>query len=144
MKLKLKTPSLLSNQKTAIKLVNQYAESYQLLEKDNKLIIQELQDSKMNLQINKSIINDLLSTLKPAQKEKAVIDGLNKEIKLLNNSIEFYKKENSELKKSVGSNSTEVILSKYQKTFDSLNNKIFLLENSATKKDNIIRQLNKK
>lgn len=135
-----------SKQKTALKLANQYAESYKLIEKENKGLCNEIQDLKTSLQINKTMISDLLSSMKPAQKEKAVIDGLRKEILVLNKSVEFYKKENSELKQCSESsiNTSELFISKYQKQIDSLSSKVFLLENTVIKKENMIKQLNKK
>lgn len=141
---KLKIASNAKN--TAIKIANQYAESYQIIEKENTLLKQEINDLKTNLQINKDMIKDLLSSLKPAQKEKAVIDGLKKEINVLNNTLNFYSKENAELKKGLINNTSnyDLFISKYQKQLDSLTNKCFLMENTISKKDNTIRQLNKK
>lgn len=141
---KLKIASNAKN--TAIKIANQYAESYQIIEKENTLLKQEINDLKTNLQINKDMIKDLLSSLKPAQKEKAVIDGLKKEINILNNTLNFYSKENAELKKGLINNTSnyDLFISKYQKQLDSLTNKCFLMENTISKKDNTIRQLNKK
>jgi predicted ATP-binding protein involved in virulence len=92
------------------------------------------------------MIKDLLSSLKPAQKEKAVIDGLRKEINIINNTLNFYSKENAELKKGLINNTSnyDLFISKYQKQLDSLTSKCFLMENTINKKDNTIRQLNKK
>lgn len=146
MKNKTKTITNLTKQNPALKLVNQYADSYQLVQNENKLLYIEIQDLKMNLQISKTMINDLLGSLKPAQKEKAIIDGFKKEVTMINNTLEFYKKQNEELKKGLqtNSNSNDQYYSKYQKQIDSLTNKVFILENSIIKKDNVIRQLNKK
>lgn len=141
-----KTVSNLTKQHPALKLVNQYADSYQIVQKENKLLSLEVQDLKMNLQISKTMINDLLGSLKPAQKEKAVIDGFKKELHLVHNTLDFYKKENEELKKGMSNNtsSNDMYITKYQKQIDSLSNKVFILENNIVKKDNVIRQLNKK
>lgn len=139
--------TIASNAKnTAIKIANQYAESYQLVEKENTLLKQEINDLKVNLQINKDMIRDLLSSLKPGQKEKAVIEGLKKELNTVNNTLSFYSKENAELKKGLINNNSnyDLFISKYQKQLDSLTNKCFLMENTISKKDGIIRQLNKK
>lgn len=142
----MKLKNSLENQKVALKLANKYADSFKLLQRENKALLQELNDNKINLQINKSMIEDLLSNMKPAQKEKSIIDGLKKEINNINNTLNFFIKENLEIKKGVANNgnNNEIIINKYQKQIDSLSNKLFLLENTIIKKENIIQQLNKK
>lgn len=134
--------------KTAIKLANKYAESYEIVEKENKILKNEIEDLKANVLINKKIITDLFNnSLTPNQKTKSIIDGLQKEITLLNNTIKFYVKENNELKRvapSYDSNMLDNHISKYQKQLENLSIKTFVLENKIIKKDNMIKQLNKK
>ena len=132
------------SKKTAIKLVNQYADSYKIVEKENKLLSQEIQDLKMSLQISKTMITDLLSNLKLNLKEKSIIDGLKQEIDLLSKSLDYYKKENSEIKSIYSTASIDLNQSKYQKQIDNLSNKVFLLENSIAKKDMQMKQMTKK
>ena len=132
--------------KIAMKLANQYAESYKILELENKSIKEELEDTIVNLSINKNLISDLTSSLKLSPKEKIIIDTLKKENINLNNIINGYKTETSELKKMINMNQTNIepFLSKSQKIIENLQNKVFLLENTITKKDNIIKNLNSK
>ena len=132
--------------KIAIKLANQYAESYKILEFENKSIKQELEDTIVNLSLNKNLISELTSSLKLNNKEKSIIDTLKKENINLNNIINGYKTETSELKKmiNISQSNHEPLLIKSQKLIENLQNKQFVLENSLIKKDNIIKHLNSK
>jgi len=136
-----------SKERTAIKLANQYAEYYQQVENENKILKKEIEDKKTTIEINKTILADILNTsIKPAQKERLIIEGLKKENVLLNNTISYYSKENEDLKRRILNNPSysEINMNKMQKQIESLNNKIFLLENAILKKDNMIKQQKKK
>jgi len=138
-----------NNQKSAaIKLANKYAESYEILERENKVLQKEVEDLKANVTLNKSIIADLFNTkLQPSNKIKSMIEGYTKEITLLNNTLKYYVKENTDLKKQNTSNLSafnDSSLAKYQKHVENLTSKTFLLENKIIKKDNLIKQLTKK
>ena len=41
--------------KSALKLINKYAESYSILENENKQLKNEIRDLRLNLKINKEI-----------------------------------------------------------------------------------------
>ena len=47
---------------TALKLLNTYAESYKVLEKEKNSLEQYIKDLKTNLKISKDIINTFLSS----------------------------------------------------------------------------------
>ena len=49
------------DKKFALKLLNQYADSYQLLHSQHKLLEGEIKDLKINIKINKEIISNFLS-----------------------------------------------------------------------------------
>lgn len=138
--------SKIDNQKIAIKLANQYAESYKVLEIENKTLKKELEDLQTNLSINKSMIVDMINPTKLNSKEKIMIEGLKAEFTNLSSTLSTYKAENSELKRllTLNQSNLEPLLSKSQKMVENLSNKVFVLENSITKKDNQIKQLNSK
>lgn len=77
--------------KSAIKLINQYAEQYKRVDLENKDLMNEIEDLKKNLQLSKDIIN---SFFKSEQKEKSKIflKKTKEEIKLLNNTIDNLRK----------------------------------------------------
>ena len=52
------------DKKFALKLLNQYADSYQLLHSQHKLLEGEIKDLKINIKINKEIISNFLSKLR--------------------------------------------------------------------------------
>jgi hypothetical protein len=132
--------------KIVMKLANQYAESYKLLELENTTLRKELEDTIQNLTLNKNLINSLTSNMKLNYKDSNALEVYKKEIASLNSIISHHKNENIELKKIINSNNLNIepILTKSQKGIDNLQNKVFLLENSIIKKDNIIRSLNSK
>src|SRR5689334_12882673 len=49
------------DRKSALKLINKYAESYNILEEENKQLRSEVNDLKLNLTINKEIIDSFYS-----------------------------------------------------------------------------------
>lgn len=129
--------------KSAIKLINQYAERYNRVDMENKELLNEIEDLKKNLKISKEIIE---SFFKAEQKEKSKIflKKTKEEIKLLNNTIDTIRKN---LKEARDKNTYyEVIIDesilKYKESTEDLKKKIFLLENSIKKKDAVICYLN--
>ena len=73
--------------KSAIKLINQYAEQYKRVDLENKSLLNEIADLKKNLKISKEIIE---SFFKPEQKEKSKIflRKTKEEIQNLNSTID--------------------------------------------------------
>lgn len=129
--------------KSAIKLINQYAERYNRVDMENKELLNEIEDLKKNLKISKEIIE---SFFKAEQKEKSKIflKKTKEEIKLLNDTIDTIRKN---LKEARDKNTYyEVIINesilKYQESTEDLKKKIFLLDNLIKKKDAVICYLN--
>ena len=131
--------------KSAIKLINQYAEQYKRVDLENKCLLNEIADLKKNLKISKEIIE---SFFKPEQKEKSKIflRKTKEEIQNLNSTIDSLRKEVKECRDK--NTYYEIILSesilKYRDCTDDMNTKIFFLENLIKKKDSVICYLNLK
>jgi hypothetical protein len=124
--------------KSALKLINKYAQSHNVLEEENKLLKSEISDLKLNLKINKEIIQNFyaksefsdfqkFNTIHTQQIEKLTIerDDLRYRVKLIEQmfeeSVHTIREEN-----------------------DKLKSKIFVMDNCLLKKDNIIHHLKKK
>lgn len=132
---------------TAIKLVNNYADSYNILLSENRELEKVNSNLKTNIEINKSIINDLLSSSKLSFKETSLISNLRTENDNLNILIKKLVYENKDLRKSMNEilkSFDSEIINKFDLEIETLKNKIFILENAIVKKDNIIKNINKK
>ena len=134
----------------ALKIINQYADSYNQLEKENNNLKNQINELKVNLNINKEIINSFF------KKDKEIFNKnfqllLNKnteEIKLLNDKILKLTNENSHLKEKLikynnSINSYFNFNDKKDKTYD-LKQKIFIFENVIKKKNSELNYLKKK
>ena len=133
---------------TALKLINQYADNYKRIEEENKALQQEVKDLKSNLNVNKEIIESFFKSDKTKLETQLNVffSKSKEEITTLNKRNEALTKENSELR--IKSLKYESIindsLSQFKSSTSELENKIFILENSLKKKNNIIDLLNKK
>ena len=134
----------------ALKIINQYADSYNQLEKENNNLKNQINELKVNLNINKEIINSFF------KKDKEIFNKnfqllLNKnteEIKLLNDKILKLINENSHLNEKLikynnSINSYFNFNDKKDKTYD-LKQKIFIFENVIKKKNSELNYLKKK
>ena len=134
----------------ALKIINQYADSYNQLEKENNNLKNQIDELKVNLNINKEIINSFF------KKDKEIFNKnfqllLNKnteEIKLLNDKILKLTKENSHLNEKLikynnSINSYFNFNDKKDKTYD-LKQKIFIFENVIKKKNSELNYLKEK
>ena len=77
--------------KTIIKLLNNYADSYQLLKDENMSLENEIKDLRLNIKINKEIISELLNSSNSKFNEnklKTIILKLNNENNLLYDQCE--------------------------------------------------------
>lgn len=129
--------------KSAIKLINQYAERFKRVDQENKDLMNEIEDLKNNLKISKDIIDSFFKS-EQKEKSKAFLTKTKEEIKLLNTCIDKLRKN---LKESRDQNTYyEIIMNesilKYKDNTEDLNKKIFVLENAIKKKDAIICYLN--
>ena len=122
------------------KILEEYIQDYNILEKKLKQTNQELADTKTNLKISKEIIDTFMTKCSdPNFKFSEVIKSLNKK-------LNFYQKINSKL---LEDNTTlNNLLNKYKLATSRINNdleilstKNFILEQSNKKKDNTIQNL---
>ena len=132
--------------KTALKLLNKYADSYNCIIQENIFLKSEINDLKDNLRINKEIIKGFFSN----NKNKNKIDDY----------IHHYKEENDKLYEQNNNLSKKIenLISKFSLNEQLLNEainqlrnenekiqaKIFFIEQKIKKKDNIIRNQTKK
>ena len=129
-----------SHSNTALKLINNYADSYSKLELENKSLLSQIKDLKINLKISKEIIDSFLSN--KSTKINDIIISLNKENNNLNKIIENLNKEKEEIVKN------DLILKSSFSILKNDNllkkNKIFNLEQKIIKKENLLKIYEKK
>ena len=130
------------DKKVVMKLLNQYADSYQCLEKQNKVLQESIKDLKTNLKINKDIISNFLSKSTSTEINKSIIAKLNSQVESLTKSNEDLTKQNLSLIQSQNAISQELSILKEE--IESKSKTIFILEQSIIKKDNIIQTYKKK
>ena len=128
--------------KTALKLLNKYADSFNSIKEENIFLKKQIEDLNLNLKINKSIIDNFFSDKNTSEKEISLINNLKQENKYLYEQKEILEKKNLELINKINANEQTYIESMTQtkEENESLKTKIFLLEQSCQKKDNIIDQ----
>ena len=120
---------------TALKLLNTYADSYKVLEKEKNSLEQYIKDLKTNLKISKDIINTFLSS-NSDKKLQTLSFSYQKQQKFLSTRIDELTKINIELeKKNFKLTETLNIL---KEEIEISKSKIFLLEQTIEKKENII------
>ena len=126
--------------KTALKLLNKYADSFNNIKEENKLLKSQIEDLRSNLKINKSIIESFFSKLAPKDKEKSILSIIKTENENLFKQNEELRKKNDELnsKINVSEQTHADILSQTKEENESLKTKNFVLEQTLLKKDNII------
>jgi hypothetical protein len=134
----------------ALKIINQYADSYNQLEKENNNLKNQINELKVNLNINKEIINSFFKKDKEIFNKnfQLLLNKNNEEIKLLNDKILKLTNENSHLKEKLikynnSINSYFNFNDKKDKTYD-LKQKIFIFENVIKKKNSELNYLKKK
>ena len=118
--------------KSAIKLINQYAERFKRLDLENKELLNEIDDLKKNLKLSKEIIDSFFKS-EQKEKSKVFLKNTKEEIKNLNISIDNLRKD---LKESRDKNTYyEIIMNesiiKHKDKSEDLENKIFVLENAS-------------
>jgi hypothetical protein len=132
--------------KSALKLINKYAESYQILENENKQLKSEIKDLKLNLKINKEIIEGLYNLKNQGEKETLFHQKVKQEHIIKDDIINNIKKENDELRYKL--NYEEQChaekLNFFREDNEKLKNKLFLIDNIIIKKDNMIQNLKRK
>lgn len=130
------------DKKFALKLLNQYADSYQLLYSQHKLLEGEIKDFKINIRINKEIISNFLSKSSLSEKNTKIISKLRSQIDQLLESNEALSKQNISLLSTQSKILQEITSLKEDN--ETKVDKIFILEQSLIQKENIIKSYNKK
>ncbi len=91
----------MNEKKTAIKLLNKYADSYNLLEEENKILRTEIIDLRTNLNINKEIIQGLFQINGTKERKEFLLNKLKEENTSQGKQVEKIQIENEELRSKV-------------------------------------------
>ena len=128
--------------KTALKLLNKYAESFNSVKEENVFLKKQIEDLNLNLKINKSIIDNFFSENNLSEKEKSLINNIKQENKYLYEQKQILEKKNIELINKIHINEQTYIetMNQTKEENEILKTKIFVLEQSCQKKNNIIDQ----
>ena len=121
--------------KTVLKLLNSYAESYNLLDKENKSLRQYISDLSTNLKVSKQIIDTFISK-SSENKYQSIILNLQKENKMNSETNELLTKKILELQKEIYK--YKEIINKLKEEIEELKRRNFILEESLIKKESII------
>ena len=121
--------------KTVLKLLNSYAESYNLLDKENKSLRQYISDLSTNLKVSKQIIDTFISK-SSENKYQSIILNLQKENKMNSETNELLTKKILELQKEIYK--YKEIINNLKEEIEELKRRNFILEESLIKKESII------
>ena len=126
--------------KTALKLLNKYADNFYSLKEENTQLKMQLADLNSNLKINKSIIDNFFSKLNLKDKESSIFSKIQQENYNLYNQNENLRKKNSELSHKIYIDKQTYLEStqRIREENEHLKNKIFLLEQTLQKKENLL------
>ena len=126
--------------KTALKLLNKYADNFYSLKEENTQLKMQLADLNSNLKINKSIIDNFFSKLNLKDKESSIFSKIQQENYNLYNQNENLRKKNSELSHNIYIDKQTYLEStqRIREENEHLKNKIFLLEQTLQKKENLL------
>lgn len=128
--------------KTALKLLNKYADSFNSIKEENKQLKIQIEDLNSNLQINKSIIESFFSNMNSKEKESSIISKIKQENTNLYKQNEDLRKKIEELNSKISINQQNYLESTTQTKEENehLKTKIFMMEQIIQKKDNIINR----
>ena len=129
-----------------VKIINQYADNYKLLEKENSNLKKEIIDLKSNLVINKEIIESFFKKDEAKNTYLLYLNNLKNEMKEIENKNEKLSNDNNELHNRLIKNDNilnEYMIKKSDRTRE-FKNRIFILENLIVKKNAIIENLKRK
>ena len=132
--------------KTALKLLNKYADSYHAIIQENNFLKTEILDLKANIKINKEIIQGFFSEKKFKEKIDLYNFQYKKENENLYNQNDKLLKKIEELTSKLTYNEQifNETLSQARDENEKLKTKLFTIEQNNTKKDNIILVQKKK
>ena len=137
-------------QNTALKLINKYADSYNLILEENKQLKRQIDDLKSNLLMNKDIISNIFKDLKNTKKpESSSYSQLLKQ--LSNENMNIYKQmdkisnERDKLRAELIQIKEEKISCQDQLSQENykLKTQLFVLQQEIEKKNNIIQTYKK-
>ena len=128
--------------KTALKLINKYAESFNNIKEENKQLKMQIEDLNSNLKINKSIIEGFFSKLNSKEKESSIISQIKKENLNLYSQNEQLRKKIEELNSKIYINQQNYLESttRINEENEHLKTKLFMMEQELQKKNNIINR----
>ena len=131
--------------KTALKLLNKYADNFYSLKEENAQLKLQIEDLNSNLKINKSIIDNFFSKLNLKEKESTIISKIQQENFNLYNQNENLRKKNSELTNKIHMSQQTYLEStiRLREENEHLKTKIFMYEQLLQKKENLLKR-NKK
>ena len=131
--------------KTALKLLNKYADNFYSLKEENAQLKLQIEDLNSNLKINKSIIDNFFSKLNPKEKESTIISKIQQENFNLYNQNENLRKKNFELTNKIHMSQQTYLEStiRLREENEHLKTKIFMYEQLLQKKENLLKR-NKK
>ena len=120
-----------------VKVINQYADNYKILEDENLNLKNEIEDMKSNLNINKGIIESFFKSGENNQDSYlSYLNQLKIEIKSIEEKNEKLLKEKKELHERIiryDNTMNEYLIKKTDKSRE-FKNRIFILENLIVKK----------
>ena len=120
---------------TVLKLLNSYAESYKLVDNENKSLKEYISDLKINLKVSKQIIDTFISK-NSESKYQSIILKFQKENKMYSETNELLTKKNLNLQKEIYK--YKDIINNLKEEIEELRTKKFILEETLLKKESII------
>ncbi len=144
---------LQNEKKTAIKILNKYADSYNNLIEENKSLQSEIKDLRTNIKFNKDLLNELISSMGKTQKNNknsnnnnSIYVKMTQEVNELYIQNEKLSKERNMLREKLlhYEELSSESYNKLKEDNEQLKNKVFLLEQVIFKKNNTISGLQNK
>ena len=133
------------DRKSALKLINKYADECNRINEEKKSLELEINDLKANINVNKEIIDKLLNpSLTIDSKSKIILECIEKEKNIIIDRKNQLEIENKNLRKKITyyENIINGEIEINKDNIKDLKDKIFILENENKKKENLIFSLN--
>ena len=133
------------DRKSALKLINKYADECNRINEEKKSLEFEIKDLKANINVNKEIIDKLLNpSLTIDSKSKIILECIEKEKNIIIDRKNQLEIENKNLRKKIAyyENIINGEIEINKENIKDLKDKIFILENENKKKENLLFSLN--
>ncbi len=133
------------DRKSALKLINKYADECNRINEEKKSLELEINDLKANINVNKEIIDKLLNpSLTIDSKSKIILECIEKEKNIIIDRKKQLEIENKNLRKKITyyENIINGEIEINKENIKDLKDKIFILENENKKKENLLFSLN--